>query len=937
MSSSSSSSSSKTKTKTLPAVMAQLQANHNNNNDYDYITNTDTQTSTNLLSFNPQPAPPGKRRKIGGGDDGNGAPSTSAFRSRISGIVSRNKKRAGIEEKENENENENENEGGRGVGGQSRLHEYFGWGEESRGGVGDDVSKLVEGVTGKKGLDDEEDGEEVEEEEDEEEEGNNFASMVNAVVQVGAPSSGGLGWIDVIGSGGGGVRKLSRVKEKRRKELEVEEEGEKEERPGSDGETEDVSTPSKKRRKTATIDSSIPEDSQRTTTLFEKEHVVQGEDEIAQLATPESCSDDEPVQQMLNDEEHDHDDEDKFVSPNHHEKPQSSPISQQDITPPTPIDPASPAPRTSPPPPAINHESDSGSMVPVDSDEDHNRKRISKTYIITPETSDAYTNILNSTIQSVTTRDIALPKDKFPPLPSSYVLASYWTSDEKHRFFNALGRFGRHDIPSLAAGVGTKSQVECRAYVKALQEGLEDAKHSPEMAEALIAYEDIPAAVELSNTLVSFLDEHANVLESEANLDEALEEQLIYGKDMWILDEALAARIDEHWATSTSSSSSTKSFTPPPQTELLRAHTFLRLSERFFMNKPTPINNSTPQNQPELRLTTLLDFYNLAKTLTERLVQSSIFTAKCRINAGGGNHPALPVITHSDVRAATDLLGLSDPKEYEDSHNRMSGRQRLFWVGMPRRQGLTVMRGYGHQRMSLREVEKALVMPYVRGEYAMSVEERQKKPGVDGRLPRKWCHGKMEGALMDGGGDVESEDDDDEEEEESGSESESDSGSADSSTSTSASSTSDSDSDSDDDTPLDAHTNYKDILASQAAERELWKVLLPKGTTPPPSPSPPSSRSPSPSSSPSLGSGDEEEETMELWDEEFPYYTSWRNLKSVPYVPDTDDGHGEGEEQEDGMYSGGGGGGGGNDDRAGRESSAEVARDVSKIRKRKKK
>lgn len=333
----------------------------------------------------------------------------------------------------------------------------------------------------------------------------------------------------------------------------------------------------------------------------------------------------------------------------------------------------------------------------------------------TPETSDRYRHILNSTIQRYLANAIypsgseeghtANPDST--PLEASYILGSYWTSDEKQRFFNHLATKGRHDLPGISEGVGTKSIVEIRAYLKALEEGLRDVKVYVRRLEAqdrgkqaregegvaqgggevaLLRYEDIPAAVEISRELEALMEKHAEELEKEMLEDEVKREKEKWGGGEWLVGLDEAEKMDEFWAQKNSKDGSIDESVPlpPPEAELLKTHSLLKLSRAFFMlPKPSPNNPLSAVNgdggAPAIRLTTLQDLHNLAVSMAQKLVQASVFIAKNRIQSSLLSERLVPNVRASDVKVAARVMGLGEADK------------KGFWVEWARRSKVRVM------------------------------------------------------------------------------------------------------------------------------------------------------------------------------------------------------------------------------------------------------
>ena len=354
-------------------------------------------------------------------------------------------------------------------------------------------------------------------------------------------------------------------------------------------------------------------------------------------------------------------------------------------------------------------------------------------HFFTPETSDRYTQILNSTIQGYLAHAIypsggedgGTARLDSAPLGASYVLGSYWTSDEKQQFFNHLATKGRHDLPGISEGIGTKSIVEVRAYLKALEEGLRDVKLYVRRLEAqdggeqiereegegvaqgseevaLVRYEDIPAAVEISGELEVLMEKHAEKLEKEMLEDEVKREKEKWGGGRWLVGFAEAEKMDEFWAENSKDRNIDQSVpSPPPGTELFKTHSLLRLSQAFFMlPKPFPNNPLSAINgdggAPAIRLTTLLDLHNLALSMTQKLVQASIFIAKNRMQSSLLSEKLVPSVRVSDVRVAARVMGLGEADK------------KGFWVEWVRRSGVGVRDRRGKE-MEPEHVERELL------------------------------------------------------------------------------------------------------------------------------------------------------------------------------------------------------------------------------------
>jgi RNA polymerase I-specific transcription initiation factor RRN5 len=125
-----------------------------------------------------------------------------------------------------------------------------------------------------------------------------------------------------------------------------------------------------------------------------------------------------------------------------------------------------------------------------------------------------------------------------------------------------------------------------------------------------------------------------------------------------------------------------------PEATLLNAKVMLKLSRDFFMNRspdfPSPWLHwseyiSELAVEPSIYRTAFNDFHRLAVSVTKRLVHTALMQATSRVRARGmrKKKEAQPYVKKRDIRAAIDVLGLSQDR----------GQR---WKGVPRRCGLKV-------------------------------------------------------------------------------------------------------------------------------------------------------------------------------------------------------------------------------------------------------
>jgi RNA polymerase I-specific transcription initiation factor RRN5 len=292
----------------------------------------------------------------------------------------------------------------------------------------------------------------------------------------------------------------------------------------------------------------------------------------------------------------------------------------------------------------------------------------------------SYRDHLNSTILGITGNDTDENHDRLEP---SQIGASFWTTQEKHRFFAALQSCGPGDLLRLATAVGTKSEPEIKAYILLLQQGARElqAKSRLELASA-----DLPAAVEIGVECLQAEEAAAGALEAKARAVEEEKERVRWSNEQWLIDEDVAAALDAQYedavehddaaehddhvdgdanADPAARNSNESDNTPPTSLELLRASSLLQLSRSVFMNSKDLASNwhTLTENDPEGRLspsirrTALEDFHNLVVSLTRRLMQVSIFQALSRLRASSDPR-VQPNVHVFDVVAARETMGL---------------------------------------------------------------------------------------------------------------------------------------------------------------------------------------------------------------------------------------------------------------------------------------
>ena len=289
--------------------------------------------------------------------------------------------------------------------------------------------------------------------------------------------------------------------------------------------------------------------------------------------------------------------------------------------------------------------------------------------------------------------------------------AVVWTRAQRAAAYNALARLGRGDVEAIAAAAG-KSNLEVLDFMRVMDEAVvEAALRDPQ--HPVLGMDDVPAAAEVPDALLAELTDGARRMESCVQRQQASAERRKWGKP-WDLDfeiamelhrsykramkaelpraerrgtrEPEAMEVDPVQSSRNGAEAAVKcevDSTPVespepgelidliPVAEVLKLHNWIRLSSSIFMNKRKPRPWMKPG--PAIRRTAFGDFYNLAVSLTRRIMHTALVQAQIRRR--GMNGKDKPSVIARDVKCAIEMLGLK-----ENSFD--------YWVGVPRRHGL---------------------------------------------------------------------------------------------------------------------------------------------------------------------------------------------------------------------------------------------------------
>ena len=313
--------------------------------------------------------------------------------------------------------------------------------------------------------------------------------------------------------------------------------------------------------------------------------------------------------------------------------------------------------------------------------------------------SNEYRKLFNETLKEVVSKEDGIDSLLSP----SQIGVSLWSAPEKILFFSSLSRKGRHDIQSIAAGVGSKSESEVYVYMDQLQNAARDEQIYELAPKRFLRSYDIDAALEISERCCSSLDLVAEALSLAQQREEVRLESEKFG-ELALLSPKVAGWADRCLqAGETGEDEVTQTL---PAAHLLNLEMFLKLSKRIFMNSSVFENNwrnyAKRGMRPSIMYTAFSDFHNVVISLTKRLVQSCLFFAMSRLRAlnASGRYTSGRNVRRGDVVTALNTLGME-----------LKGTR--TWAGMARKCHLRVYddirrrQGFG-KRYSYDEVEEIL-------------------------------------------------------------------------------------------------------------------------------------------------------------------------------------------------------------------------------------
>ncbi|KLU81413.1 hypothetical protein MAPG_00503 [Magnaporthiopsis poae ATCC 64411] len=287
-----------------------------------------------------------------------------------------------------------------------------------------------------------------------------------------------------------------------------------------------------------------------------------------------------------------------------------------------------------------------------------------------------YVALLNADIEDARDRHVPHP---WPELPSSQFGLTFWTPEEKHSFFEALARLGRHKPDLIAARLETKSEMEVRQYIDLLERAKRERRKGGQLDP--IQKRQVPAAVELGQECVAALEQAADSLSLHQEAHEEAAARSRQRRDGHLLLTADNCRELVEEAKLDAAPHSTHHLNP---LAFFNAPHWLELSERLFMNASFEEMNwqSVSHEPPSIRLVALDDFYAIVRAVTRKLVCEAVFNA--RTCSRGRSRTAVSK-GHISVRAKH----VPSPEQIVGKPE-LAGRE-LFFAGCARRLHLEVV------------------------------------------------------------------------------------------------------------------------------------------------------------------------------------------------------------------------------------------------------
>lgn len=322
-----------------------------------------------------------------------------------------------------------------------------------------------------------------------------------------------------------------------------------------------------------------------------------------------------------------------------------------------------------------------------------------------------YVALLNADIEDARDRYVPHP---WPELPSSQFGLTFWTPEEKHSFFEALARLGRHKPDLIAARLETKSEMEVRQYIDLLERAKRERRRGGQLDP--IQKHQVPAAVELGQECVAALEQAGDSLSLHQEAHEEAAARFRQRKDGHLLLTADNCRELVEEAKLDAETHNTHHLNP---LAFFNAPHWLELSDRFFMNASFEEMNwqSVSHEPPSIRLIALDDFYSVVRAVTRKLVCEAVFNARtCSRGRGRMAVPKGHIYVHAKhVPSPEQVVGKRE----------LAGRE-LFFAGCARRLHLEVVDDQDEEGAQGADYDKPESMSYEDVESALSSRLREK-------------------------------------------------------------------------------------------------------------------------------------------------------------------------------------------------------------------
>ncbi|RMZ80298.1 hypothetical protein DV738_g2795, partial [Chaetothyriales sp. CBS 135597] len=297
--------------------------------------------------------------------------------------------------------------------------------------------------------------------------------------------------------------------------------------------------------------------------------------------------------------------------------------------------------------------------------------------------------------------------------------AVIWSAEEKAAFFNALARCGRTNVQEIASRIGSKSQVEVKAYIDLLESAELDRQYFTKQTKN-VSRAEIPAAVEIDVDVERGLEVFADALEAyQDRYDQVFGAKHAGDSSPWLITSGVARRLDREaseaceGASDSEDNSAGEQGSPDTAHQLFKLSTMIELSERVFMigSKKAEYEhwayNGDINEHPSITSEAVKEFYELMVNFLRRIIQTTIFFSQSRIRSCT-NADRLPKnqVKLVDVVAMRRVLNLES-----DSWD--------FWTRLPRKANLRVIRGDHEQGPG-----RTRIVPYDEAEAALSIRHR---------------------------------------------------------------------------------------------------------------------------------------------------------------------------------------------------------------------